>query len=114
MPLGLCWADLVARTAAQLIDVVVSNFEFVCLSDDLLVVGQQFVRRVLRIERFKVLINLTEVQGKKLWLDKFQNGERHFEKEFGAVSKDVIPNAYAQALGKAVQEARLEPLVDPQ
>lgn len=105
--------NLKADVLRDKVDLLVGDFEFVGLVDDFLVIGQQFVLGVLLVERLEVLVDLRKVKQNQFLLHKLEYGQGHLEKELGPVRQNVVPDADAEAEREAVQEASLEPLVDP-
>ena len=69
----LAHGEVVIEGLADLRDLLVSDFELVRLLYNLLVIRQQLVLRVRRIERFEVLIHGAEIEQDELVLDQFED-----------------------------------------
>ena len=105
---------VVLEGAADLRNLLISDFELVGLRDDFLVVRQELVLRIGRVERLEILVNCAKIEHHELLLHKFQDRQHCFEEELGSVGKYVVPDADAQTKWETIQEASLEPVVDPE
>lgn len=107
-------SKVVFKSATDLRNLLISDFELVGLRYDLLVVWQELVLRIGRVERLEILVNCAKIEHHKLLLNKFQDRQHRFEKELGSVGKYVVPDADAQTKWETIQKASLEPFVNPE
>lgn len=107
-------SKVVFKSATDLRNLLISDFELVGLRYDLLVVWQELVLRIGRVERLEILIDCAKIEHHELLLNKFQDRQHCFEKELGSVGKYVVPDADAQTKWETIQKASLEPFVNPE